>query len=153
MVKANETNLEGILEGKRQYQVPLYQRIMDIAPRGLRHLRRDQPVVAFSLASTERWKGPDGQPQEHTEWHRIVAWAGLAEICHQYLHKGSRIYVEGKLRTNKWQDQAGADRYSTEIVIHDMKMLNPRKENGSAASHDETTFQGSAAPVDEPPSF
>ena len=119
----------------------------------LRYTQSGAAVVAFSLASTERWKGPDGQPQEHTEWHRIVAWAGLAEICHQYLHKGSRIYVEGKLRTNKWQDQAGADRYSTEIVIHDMKMLNPRKENGSAASHDETTFQGSAAPVDEPPSF
>ena len=119
----------------------------------LRYTQSGAAVVSLSLASTERWKGPDGQPQEHTEWHRIVAWAGLAEICHQYLHKGSRIYVEGKLRTNKWQDQSGADRYSTEIVIHDMKMLSPRKENGSAASHDETTFQGSAAPVDEPPSF
>ena len=82
----------------------------------LRYTQSGAAVVLLRLASTERWKGPDGRPQEHTEWHRIVAWAGLAEICHQYLHKGSRIYVEGKLRTNKWQDQAGADRYSTEIV-------------------------------------
>ena len=83
-------------------------------------------VTTFSVATTERWKDPDGQPREQTEWHRIVAWRKLAEICGQYLHKGSKVYIEGKLQTRKWQDQNGADRYTTEIVANEMKMLDSR---------------------------
>jgi single-strand DNA-binding protein len=88
-------------------------------------------VSNFSVATSERWKGQDGQMQEQTEWHRVVAWRQLAEICNEYLHKGSKVYIEGKLQTRKWQDQNGNDRYTTEIVAREMKMLSPRGENGS----------------------
>lgn len=92
----------------------------------IRYTQSGSQVATFNLATTERWKGQDGQMQEQTEWHRIVAWSKLAEICGQYLHKGSRVYIEGRLQTRKWQDQSGADRYTTEIVAREMKMLSPR---------------------------
>lgn len=84
-------------------------------------------VTTFSLATTERWKDQNGQQQAVTEWHRIVAWRRLAEICTQYLHKGSKVYIEGKLQTRKWQDQNGVDRYTTEIVANEMKMLDSKQ--------------------------
>lgn len=83
-------------------------------------------VATFNIATTDRWKGQDGQMQESTEWHRIVAWQRLAEICGEYLNKGSKVYIEGKLQTRKWQDQSGNDRYTTEIVAREMKMLSPK---------------------------
>lgn len=89
-------------------------------------------VATLRLATTEKWRGQDGQMQEQTEWHRVVAWQRLAEICRDYLSKGSRIYIEGKLRTNKWQDKNGNDRYTTEIIAREMKMLSPRNTGGGA---------------------
>ena len=89
----------------------------------LRYTQNGNQVASFSVATSERWKGQDGKVQEQTEWHRIVAWGRLAEICNQYLHKGSRIYLEGKLQTRKWQDRDGSDRYITEVVAREMKML------------------------------
>jgi single-strand DNA-binding protein len=86
-------------------------------------------VVSFSVATTERWKDKDGQMQEQTEWHKVTAWNKLAEICGEYLTKGSKVYVEGKLQTRKWQAQDGTDRYTTEIVAKDMKMLDRKSEN------------------------
>jgi len=86
-------------------------------------------VAIFRVATTERWKGKDGQMQEQTEWHSIVAWRRLAEICGEYLSKGSRVYIEGRLQTRKWQDKDGNNRYTTEIVVKEMKMLSPRPEN------------------------
>ncbi|MBA3008437.1 MAG: single-stranded DNA-binding protein [Proteobacteria bacterium] len=83
-------------------------------------------VVTFTMATTERWKDKDGQMQEITEWHRVVAWRKLAEICGNYLHKGSKVYIEGKLQTRKWQDQNGNDKYTTEIVANEMKMLDSK---------------------------
>ena len=83
-------------------------------------------VTTFNIATTDRWKGQDGQMQESTEWHRIVAWQRLAEICGEYLNKGSKVYIEGKLQTRKWQDQSGNDKYTTEIVAREMKMLSPK---------------------------
>ena len=76
--------------------------------------------------TTERWKGKDGQMQEQTEWHNIVAWDKLAETCGEYLHKGSKVYIEGKLQTRKWQDKDGHDRWTTEIIAREMKMLTPK---------------------------
>ena len=96
----------------------------------IRYTQNGTQVATFNLATTERWRGQDGQTQEQTEWHRIVAWANLAEICGEYLHKGSRVYIEGKLQTRKWQDQGGADRYTTEIIAREMKMLTPRGSGG-----------------------
>ena len=96
----------------------------------IRYTQSGTAVATFNLVTTERWRGQDGQTQEQTEWHRIVAWAKLAEICGEYLHKGSRVYIEGKLQTRKWQDQGGADRYTTEIIAREMKMLTPRGSGG-----------------------
>ena len=104
----------------------------------VRYTQSGAPVASFRVATTERWKGQDGQMQEQVEWHSIVAWKRLAEICGEYLHKGSRVYIEGKLQTRKWQDQNGNDRYSTEIVAREMKMLSPKGE-GSAGHGPETS--------------
>ena len=98
----------------------------------LRFTQSGTPVASFRIATTERWKDKEGNPQEQTEWHNIVAWSRLAEICGEYLNKGSRVYIEGKLQTRKWQDQNGNDRYTTEIVAREMKMLTPRGEGGGS---------------------
>ena len=95
----------------------------------LRYTQSGAPVASFRVATTERWKGQDGQMQEQTEWHNIVAWRRLAEICGEYLSKGSRVYIEGELQTRKWKDKDGNNRYTTEIVVKEMKMLSPRTEN------------------------
>ncbi len=92
----------------------------------IRATKSGTSVVTFNLATTERWKDKDGQRQETTEWHRVVVWDKLADICGQYLHKGSKVYIEGKLQTRKWQDQNGNDKYTTEIVAKDMKMLDSK---------------------------
>ena len=86
-------------------------------------------VAIFRVATTEKWTSKSGEAQQQTEWHNIVAWRRLAEICGEYLSKGSRVYIEGKLQTRKWQDQNGNNRYTTEIVVKEMKMLSPRPEN------------------------
>lgn len=93
-------------------------------------------VTTFPVATTERWKDQNGQPQTATEWHRIVAWRKLAEICSQYLHKGSKVYIEGKLQTRKWQDQNGTDRYTTEIVASEMKMLDSKPGAAPSAGNE-----------------
>lgn len=81
-------------------------------------------VANFSLATTESWTDKSGERQERTEWHRIVLWRRLAEIAGQYLKKGSKIYIEGKLQTRSWEDQNGQKRYTTEVVANSMEMLD-----------------------------
>ncbi|HUN64564.1 MAG TPA: single-stranded DNA-binding protein [Bacteroidota bacterium] len=84
-------------------------------------------VAKFSVATNERWKDSEGNFQERTEWHNIIAWRKLAEICGQYLKKGSKVYLEGKLQTRSWDDKnTGAKRYTTEIIVDDMIMLDGR---------------------------
>lgn len=84
-------------------------------------------VTNISVATSESWKDKQtGQQQERTEWHRVVFFNRLAEIAGQYLSKGSKVYIEGALRTRKWQDQNGQDRYSTEIIASEMQMLDSR---------------------------
>ncbi len=92
----------------------------------IRYTQSGTAVATFNLATTERWKDKDGQMQDTTEWHRIVVWQKLAEICGTYLHKGSKVYIEGKLQTRKWQDQNGNDKYTTEIIAREMKMLDSK---------------------------
>lgn len=88
-------------------------------------------VTNISIATSESWKDKQtGQQQERTEWHKVVFFNRLAEISGEYLRKGSKVYVEGSLRTRKWQDQSGQDRYSTEIVASEMQMLDSRGEGG-----------------------
>jgi single-strand DNA-binding protein len=89
------------------------------------------PVANFNLATSESWNDrTSGEKQERTEWHRLVLWRKLAEIAGQYLKKGSKIYVEGKLQTRSWEDQSGQKRYTTEVVVNDMQMLDSRGEGG-----------------------
>lgn len=84
-------------------------------------------VLNLTMATSENWKDKQtGEQQERTEWHRLVFFGRLAEIAGEYLKKGSKIYVEGSLRTRKWQDQAGQDQYTTEIVVAEMQMLDGR---------------------------
>jgi single-strand DNA-binding protein len=85
-------------------------------------------VATFSLATTERYKDRDGQKQEKTEWHNIVAWRQLAEICGKFLHKGKQIYIEGKIQTRSYDDRDGNKRYITEIVVDQMQMLGSKDE-------------------------
>lgn len=87
-------------------------------------------ICNLTVATAESWNDKQtGERVEKTEWHRVVAFQRLAEIMGEYLKKGSQVYIEGKLQTRKWQDQSGADRYSTEIVANDMQMLGGRPDN------------------------
>lgn len=97
----------------------------------IRSLPNGASVCNLSIATTETWRDKSSnQTKEHTEWHRVVLYRRLAEIAGQYLSKGSQIYIEGKLRTRKWQDGNGVDRYTTEIEASEMQMLssNHRRE-------------------------
>jgi len=116
----------------------------------IRYTQSGTPVATFRVATTERWKGQDGQMQEQTEWHTIVAWRRLAEICGEYLAKGSRVFIEGKLQTRKWQDQNGNDRYTTEVIAREMKMLSPRPGGGGSEYGGGSQGYGSE-PFPEPP--
>lgn len=88
-------------------------------------------IASFSMATTETFKDAQGNKQEKTEWHRIVAFGRLGEICGEYLQKGSKVYIEGRLQTRKWDDKEGVTRYTTEIVAREMKMLSARSGSSS----------------------
>ena len=107
-------------------------------------------VTNFSLATSSRWKDADGQMKEETEWHRIVTFGRLAEICGQYLTKGSKIYIEGRLQTNKWEDRDGNTRYTTQVVAREMKMLDSRSSNNSNGGFEaeNSSSNNSALPPD-----
>jgi len=113
----------------------------------IRYTQAGSQVASFSLATTERRKGQDGQVQELTEWHRIVAWQRLAEICGEYLTKGSKVYIEGRLQTRKWKNQEGKDQYTTEVVAREMKMLSARTGSQEGS---EPGYSGSGG-YDAPP--
>ncbi|HLX11644.1 MAG TPA: single-stranded DNA-binding protein [Bacteroidota bacterium] len=103
-------------------------------------------VAKFSIATNERWKDDGGNFQERVEWHNIVAWRKLAEICGQYLKKGSKVYIEGKIQTRSWDDKnTGVKRYTTEIVMDDLIMLDGRGDSGASSSSGGGDMQ-SAAP-------
>ena len=107
----------------------------------LRYTTSGTPVANFSIATSEQWRNAEGEQQEHTEWHNIVAFKRLAEICGEYLHKGSRIYVEGKIRSRSWEGKDGQKRYRTEIIVDNMMMLDARGEPGRAAGEGEGGFE------------
>lgn len=99
----------------------------------LRYLPDGSPVANFSLATHETWKDKSGEKQERTEWHRCQAWGQLAEIAGEYLKKGAPVYLEGKIRTRKWQDKEGRDRYTTEIVVERLQMLGAGRRDTDPA--------------------
>jgi single-strand DNA-binding protein len=89
----------------------------------VRYTPSGQAVANFSMATSENWTGKDGQKQERTEWHRIVVWGRLAELCKDYLRKGRQVYIDGKLQTRNWDDKDGKKRYTTEIVANTVQFL------------------------------
>jgi len=97
----------------------------------VRYTPSNQAVAQFSLATSESWKDQSGKQVEKTEWHNLVVWGKLAEICQEYVKKGHKIYVEGRLQTRSWDDkETGAKRYSTEIVVGDLLMLTSKGSGG-----------------------
>ena len=104
-------------------------------------------VANFSVATNESWTGKDGQKQERTEWHRIVAWARLAEICGQYLSKGKPVYIEGSLQTRKWEDKDGNTRYTTEINARDIQFLDSGGREGGQDGGGRTENRPANEPV------
>ncbi|HBO7443218.1 TPA: single-stranded DNA-binding protein, partial [Pseudomonas aeruginosa] len=111
-------------------------------------------VTNITLATSESWKDKQtGQQQERTEWHRVVFFGRLAEIAGEYLRKGSQVYVEGSLRTRKWQGQDGQDRYTTEIVVDingNMQLLGGRPGGSAGDSADDNVTGNAAAPTEAP---
>lgn len=97
-------------------------------------------VAQFRMATSESWKDKDGAIQEHTDWHTIVAWRGLADIVERLIHRGSRIYVEGKIQTRTYDDKEGQKRYVTEIVADNILLLDAKRADGltnGEATHSE----------------
>ena len=121
----------------------------------VRYMPNGGAVCNITVATSESWKDKNtGEQQEKTEWHRVVMFRRLAEIAGEYLKKGSKVYLEGRLQTRKWQDQQGQDRYTTEIVADEMQMLDSRggsadfAPSASRSSSSQDGGQPHAAPVD-----
>jgi single-strand DNA-binding protein len=100
----------------------------------VRYTPQGTAVANFNIATTERFNNKSGEKEERTEWHRIVAWGKLAEICQQYLKKGKQVYIEGRLQTRQWEDQQGQKRSTTEIVAQNMQMLGRAGDAPAAVS-------------------
>ncbi|HLV30236.1 MAG TPA: single-stranded DNA-binding protein [Chitinispirillaceae bacterium] len=98
----------------------------------LRYTPSGQPVASFTLATTERWTDRNGQRQDRTEWHNIVAWGKLAELVNQYLKKGRSAYIEGRITTRSWDDRDGNKKYRTEIVANQIQFLGSGSSSNSA---------------------
>ncbi len=115
----------------------------------MRYLPNGDGVCNFTIATSESWKGQDGSQQERTEWHRIVAFRKLAEICGEYLKKGKQVYIEGKIKTRSWEDKEGNKRYTTEVVADQMTMLG-RRDDTPDNSYSAPPASAASAPVPAP---
>lgn len=117
-----------------------------------RYLPSGGAVTNISVATSEGWKDKDsGEVKERTEWHRIVFFNRLAEIAGEYLKKGSKVYVEGRLQTRKWQDKDGNDKYTTEIIASEMQMLDGKSGSGANGSYsEESSSRSKTAPKAAP---
>lgn len=100
----------------------------------VRHLEGGVAVASFTLATSEKYTNKSGERVSQTEWHNVVLWRGLADIAEKYLRKGSQVYIEGKIRTRSWDDQAGVKKYTTEIIADNMTMLGGANKETSNAS-------------------
>ena len=108
----------------------------------LRFMSNGKAVANFTVATSEQWKDQQGQKQERTEWHRMVAYDKLAEIIGQYVKRGSKLYLEGKLQTREWTDQQGQKKYTTEIIVNEMQMLDGKPQGGQQAQGQQQAQQG-----------
>ncbi|MEQ9464862.1 MAG: single-stranded DNA-binding protein [Haliea sp.] len=117
-----------------------------------RYMPSGGAVTNVNLATSDSWKDKQtGQPQERTEWHRVVFFNRLAEIAGEYLKKGTKVYVEGSLRTRKWQGQDGQDRYTTEIVASEMQMLDSRSGGQQGGGYPQDDYSQSAPSPQQQP--
>jgi single-strand DNA-binding protein len=120
-------------------------------------LSSGQTVANFNLATSENWMDKEGKKQEKTEWHRVVVWGRLAEICGKHLSKGRQVFVEGKLQTRSWEDQQGQKKYTTEIVANNIQFLGAPAERSEGASQGNSAGgyqnQSHAADFSPEPSF
>ncbi len=114
----------------------------------LRYTPSGSAVASFNIATTEKWKGKDGQLQERTDWHRIVLWERQAEIAKEYLRKGSSVYIEGRIQTRNYEDKDGIKRYVTEIIGQRMQLLGGRAGAGAPAGEGDSSEQPPAPPTD-----
>jgi single-strand DNA-binding protein len=113
----------------------------------VRYTNSGSAVTSFRIATSEEWRDKNsGEKQSRTEWHRIVAFGRLGEICGEFLHKGKQVYVEGRLQTRSWEDKDGNTRYTTEIVAREMQMLGSA---GRDRREEPSSFSG-GGPMDEP---
>jgi single-strand DNA-binding protein len=108
-------------------------------------------VTYFTMATDENYKDKNGEKVQKTEWHRIVTFGKLAEICGNYLVKGKLVFVEGKIRTNSWDDKEGVKRYSTEIVANDMKMLDSKGQGQTPGKANDTNYNSAPPPNSDTP--
>src|SRR5512145_353816 len=113
----------------------------------MRYTAQGSAVTTFRVAASRSWKSADGTQHDDTEWFRIVAWDKLGEICNQYLTKGTRVYVEGRMQTHKWQDQSGQDRYTTEVIAQDMIILSSKSDRTALPADIEVPVEEEIAPA------
>ena len=112
-----------------------------------RYTPQGSAMTRFTVASGRRWRTAEGEDREDTEWFNVVAWDKLGEICNQYLTKGARVYVEGRLQTRKWQDKDGQDRYTTEVIASDMIMLSSKQDRQAAPDYEAPAEEEYSAPA------
>ena len=118
----------------------------------IRYFQDGTAVANFTIATSDSWTDKQsGEKKERTEWHRIVAFRRLAEICGEYLSKGRQVYIEGKLQTREWEDKDGNRRFTTEIVAQTMQMLGSRESGGAGRQDDYYQPPGGAAPQSDGP--
>ena len=123
----------------------------------MQYLEGNIGVAKFPLATTETFKDRSGKLVSQTEWHTVVLWRGLAELAQKYLHKGSLVYIEGRLRTRSWEDKEGARKFATEVVGDNLIMLDKRTDGSPATPHttsqtdsDLQGYTGSDTPIGDP---
>ncbi len=117
----------------------------------IRYTPGGKAVANFSLATSDTRAGKDGQKETKTEWHKIVAFDKLAEICGKYLAKGRQVYIEGRIQTRSWDDRDGNKKYTTEIIANVMQMLGGPKENAAATSSETTRVDDTPPDLDDIP--
>ncbi|NBC66619.1 MAG: single-stranded DNA-binding protein [Bacteroidetes bacterium] len=115
----------------------------------VRYTQSNTAVATLSVATTERYKDRNGEQQESTEWHRIVAWGRLAEICQEYLKKGSLAYFEGPIQTRQWEDKDGQKKYTTEIKALNMQMLDSRSDSMGGGAPSKPKNNSATAEIDD----
>jgi single-strand DNA-binding protein len=114
----------------------------------MRYTPSGKPVTSFTMGVTYTWHDAEGERREQTEWFNIIAWSGLAEVCNQFLRKGQKVYIEGRLQTRRWQDNAGVERSATEVVAREMIMLDDSRSASGVAYVEQAASEEEPVPED-----